>query len=61
MTTSQRLTPFRIPVHFANKDGLVALEQVRTVDRDRLLKRLGHVDDATLSEVLRVMAEMFAQ
>ncbi|MHB1192275.1 MAG: type II toxin-antitoxin system PemK/MazF family toxin [Longimicrobiales bacterium] len=61
MTTGGRGYPFRVPCRFGRKDGHIVLDQLRTVDRARLVKRLGRVPPATLSKVLRVLQEMFAE
>ena len=60
MTTKGRVLPIRVPVTFQRKRGLIVLDQIRTVDRTRLVKRLGAVTDATLAKVLDVLGEMFA-
>ena len=52
--------PFRIPCHFQDKDGHIVVDQIRAVDRDRLIKRLGILADDTLVEVLSVLQAMFA-
>lgn len=59
MTTGGHAYPFRPACRFAGRDGRVALDQIRTVDRDRLEKRLGVVAEATLREVFLILAEMF--
>jgi mRNA interferase MazF len=59
MTTAGQAYPFRLPCTFGGKRGHVVLDQVRTVDRERLRKRLGVIAPATLREVLRVLGEMF--
>ena len=51
--------PFRVPCRFAGKDGHVVLDQVRTVDRKRLVKRLGALTEPTLRKVLGVLQQMF--
>lgn len=61
MTTAGRPYPFRVPCRFEGKDGHIVLDQLRTVDRGRLVKRLGRVPPATLAKVLRVLQEMFAE
>lgn len=61
MTTAGRPYPFRVPCRFEGKDGHIVLDQLRTVDRGRLVKRLGRVSPATLSKVLGVLQEMFAE
>lgn len=60
MTTGSRPAPFRVAVTFRGKSGLVLPDQMRTIDRARLVKRLGRIDAQTLRAVLEVMAEMFA-
>ena len=60
MTTRGHAYPWRVPVTFAGKSGHIALDQVRTVDRDRLVRRLGTLDSATSRRVLDALAEMFA-
>src|SRR3569623_356178 len=61
MTTGSRAAPFRVAVRFKCKDGLILPDQMRTIDKTRLVKRLGRVDAATLRAVLDVLAEMFAE
>ena len=60
LTTGGHLYPFRIPCRFKSKSGYVVLDQIRTVDRDRLVRRLGHLTPQTLGRVLDVLQEMFA-
>ncbi len=60
MTTGSRPAPFRVPVRFKGKDGLILPDQMRTIDRARLVKRLGRVEPDTLAAVLRILSEMFA-
>lgn len=60
MTTVGRDLPFRVACRFENKAGHVVLDQLRTVDRDRLVKRLGRVGPGTLEKVLSVLQEMFS-
>jgi mRNA interferase MazF len=60
MTTRGRLYPTRVPVRFKRKSGQIVLDQIRTVDRTRLVKRLGKVDQGTADNVLALLAEMFA-
>lgn len=59
LTTGSHPYPFRVPVRFSGKDGHVVLDQLRTVDRERLVKRLGALTAPTLSKVLGVLGEMF--
>ncbi len=60
MTTSGRDYPTRIQCRFKNKRGQIALDQIRTVDKARLAKRLGALDADTAGAVLEVLCEMFA-
>lgn len=60
MTTGGHRYPFRIACRFGGKLGHVVLDQVRTVDRERLLRRLGRLSPATLNQALSVLQEMFA-
>lgn len=52
--------PFRLRCRFDDKQGHVVADQLRAVDRDRLIKRLGVLDEDRLVEVLRVLQAMFA-
>ncbi len=59
MTTKGRSYPTRIPVRFQRKTGEIVLDQIRTVDKNRLIKRLGKINEATAQKVLALLAEMF--
>ena len=61
MTTKGRSYPTRILCEFQGKAGQIVLDQIRTVDRARLVKKLGQIDSATQKTVLLVLAEMFAE
>ena len=50
----------RIPSNFAGKPGAVALEQIRCVDHQRFIKRLGTLDSAASDQVLEVLRQMFS-
>lgn len=60
LTTGGRPYPFRIPCRFAGRAGHVVLDQIRTVDHERLVRRLGRLAPPTLQRVLSVLQEMFA-
>jgi mRNA interferase MazF len=60
MTTGSKLAPFRVRVAFQGKRGLILLDQVRTVDKARLVRRLGAATGKTLLTALRTLQEMFA-
>jgi len=59
MTTGSKPAPFRVSVTFAGKRGLIMLDQIRTLDRVRLVKRLGNVTGKTLNSTLQTLEEMF--
>ncbi len=61
MTTKGRSYPSRVECHFQGKDGQIVLDQIRTVDKARLVRRLGRIDDQTQTQVLSVLAELFAE
>lgn len=60
MTSTQRGYPSRINVTFQRKKGQVVLDQIRTVDKSRLVKRLGVLPETRAREVAAVLQEMFA-
>lgn len=60
MTTTGREYPTRINTSFEGKKGQIVLDQIRTVDKRRLAKVLGKIDDSTAGRVLETLAEMFA-
>ena len=61
MTTKMRSYPTRVSCRFEGKDAHIVLDQLRTVDKSRLIKRLGRVSPATQKRVLGVLAELFAE
>lgn len=60
MTTVRRGWPTRVEVTFQNKSGEIALDQIRAVDKSRLVKRLGKLDSTTANAVLDTLGELFA-
>jgi mRNA interferase MazF len=60
LTTGGHLYPFRVRCSFDGKDGHVVADQLRAVDRERLVRRLGSLSEATLNELLAVLQAMFA-
>lgn len=60
MTTGSRPAPFRVSIRFQGKSGLILLDQVRTLDQTRLVKRLGVASSATLATVLQTLQDVFA-
>lgn len=61
MTTGGQAYPWRVPCRFQNRSGFVALDQLRTVDKERLVKRLGRLTPEGIGQVLRGLQEMFAE
>ena len=60
LTTGTHAYPFRVPCRFGGKSGHIVLDQVRTVDRVRLVRRLGKLSADALTGTLQVLQEMFA-
>ncbi len=60
MTTVSRSYPTRVTCRFKGKQGQVVLDQIRTVDRARLVKKLGKLDKRATAKVLEILREMFA-
>ena len=60
MSTRGRPYPSRVGCTFQGKSGQIVLDQIRTVDQSRLVRRLGRIDQATQQAVLEALAELFA-
>lgn len=60
MTTGSRPARFRIALTFKGKQGLILLDQIRTLDRARLVTRLGALRSTTLAQTLQTLQAMFA-
>ena len=58
MTTKSHEYPTRIPVRFDKKSGWIVLDQIRTVDKSRLVKRLGRISSKEISAVKDVLRQM---
>jgi len=61
MTTKGRDYPTRVPCTFQGKKGQVVIDQIRTVDKVRLIKRLGKIDSETQADVFSVLSELFSE
>lgn len=61
MTTKARSYPTRVSCRFEGKDAHIVLDQLRTVDKSRLIKHLGRISPTTQKRVLSVLAELFAE
>jgi mRNA interferase MazF len=60
LTSGSHPAPFRVAARFRDKPGLVLLDQIRTVDKKRLLTRMGELDRVTLRQALEVLARLFS-
>jgi mRNA interferase MazF len=61
MTTTDRPYPTRVGLTFQGKSGQVALDQIRAIDHDRLVQRLGTISPKTVQTVSSVLVEMFGR
>jgi len=61
MTTKGCQYPTRIPCKFGGKDGQIALDQIRSVDKTRLVRKLGRIGKQVQNAVLTTLAELFAE
>ena len=61
MTTKGRSYPTRVACKFKGKTGHVVLDQIRTIDKTRLVRKLGRIDSPTQSAILSVLQEMFSE
>ena len=61
MVTGSKPVPYRIPVTSGGKKGLILLDQIRTVDKARLLSKLGVLNAKTLSSTLETLQEVFSE
>ena len=61
MTTRGQQYPTRVSCDFQGKQGQIVLDQIRTVDQSRLVRKLGRMDEFTSAEVLATLSEMFAE
>ena len=60
MTTGNRPAPFRIEVSFKGKTGLILLDQIRTLEKVRLIKKADSISEAKRDLVLKTLAEVFS-
>jgi mRNA interferase MazF len=59
LTTGGHPYPFRVSCRFEGSSGYVVIDQIRTVDRERLVRRLGKLSPSTLGRILVILQEMF--
>jgi mRNA interferase MazF len=60
MTSRIKNYPTRIPVVFESKEGTIALDQIRTIDKSRIIRKLGTLDIKTATLVLEILGKMFS-
>ena len=60
MTTAGRKYPTRVSCAFQRKKGQIVLDQIRTIDKSRLVKKLGSIDGETQLEVISVLQKLFS-
>ena len=58
LTGQSHAYPTRVPLRFQNKNGWIVLDQIRTVDKRRLIRKLGHLNQKTIRKVKAVIKEM---
>lgn len=61
MTTGSRPAPYRVPISFSGKSGFILLDQIRTIDKRRLTRRLGAISRRDLSVTLALLQELFGE
>ena len=61
MTTKSHAYPTRVPLTFKNKHGWIVLDQIRAVDKRRLIKRLGRLEAKTVAQIKSVIQEMLVE
>jgi len=60
LSTRDLPAPFRIPVTFMDKQGLILLDQISTLEKSRLIRKLGAISDEAITKALVVLQEVFA-
>lgn len=58
MTTTSRKYPTRVPITFKRKKGFIVLDQIRTIDKKRIIKTLGKLDVLAITNVKQIIKEM---
>ncbi len=59
-TTAPKAYPFRVPCRFRGREGFVAIDQIRVIDKSRIVRRVGMLSPATRSRLLETLQEFFA-
>ncbi|MBS0185762.1 MAG: type II toxin-antitoxin system PemK/MazF family toxin [Proteobacteria bacterium] len=61
MTTKSHSYPTRVPLNFDAKEGYIVLDQIRTIDKERLIKKLGYIEESIQMQVLSTLTNMFTK
>ena len=61
MTSKSHVYPTRIPLTFQSKKGWIVLDQIRTVDKNRMVKKLGKLSPKVILEIKKVLNEMLVE
>jgi len=61
MTTKKKNFPTRVDIFFDGKNGQIVLDQIRTIDKSRLIKKIGFIDKITQNQITRLLHELFAE
>jgi mRNA interferase MazF len=61
LTSQGRLYPTRVRCRFDDREGLIVLDQIRTVDVTRLVRKVGRIESATMKTVLMALGSIFAE
>jgi len=61
MTTKSHVYPTRIPVTFDKKNGWIVLDQLRTIDKCRIIKKIGKLSSGKIADVKKVLNEMLVE
>jgi mRNA interferase MazF len=59
LTSGTYSYPFRVPCRFEGRSGYIVLDQIRTVDQERLVRKMGKISASTLEQILTILREMF--
>ena len=61
LTSGQQAYPTRVPLRFKGKSGNITLDQIRAIDKTRLIKKMGAIKEAEKKRILEVLQEMFSE
>ena len=61
LTTGSRVAPYRLSINFSGRSGFILLDQIRTIDKRRLTRRLGAISQRDLAATLALLQELFSE